>query len=235
METLFEALKQSLGSGQPIAYLIALAAGILTSFTPCVYPIIPVTIGFIGANAAGSRGKAFILSVSYVTGIAVTYSALGAIAALTGSLFGRASTSPISYLIIGNIFILLGLSMLGVFNLPAFSFLAKLRPKTKAHGALPAFFVGLISGLVVGPCTAPVLAVILAYVATAKSIVYGTTILFTFAFGMGFLLILLGTFTGLLLSMPKAGAWLEKVKKGFGWVLLFGGEYFIYMAGALSI
>jgi len=242
MEGLVEALKHYLEAGNLIAYLIALAAGILASFTPCVYPILPITIGFIGANAAGSKRKGFFLSVSYVMGVAVTYSILGGIAALSGKLFGQASTSPISYFIIANICIILGISMLGVFNLRMPSFLTNIKPnlsgggeKKKAHGLIPAFFVGLASGLVVGPCTAPVLAVILAYVAAKQNLIYGATLLFTFALGMGMLLIVLGTFTGLLVSMPKAGPWLNKIKKIFGWILVLAGQYFLIMAGRLSI
>lgn len=235
MEGFFELFKYYLESGQAFAYIIALLAGILTSFTPCVYPVIPITIGYIGANAAGSKGIGFLLSVSYVIGIAVTYSILGSIAALTGKIFGQASTSPISYFIVANLCILLGVSMLGVFNIPIPSFLTGLRPKAKGQGIFAAFFVGLASGLIMGPCTAPVLAVILAYVATRQSLIYGASILFTFALGMGVFLILLGTFTGLIVSMPKAGPWLERVKKVFGWVLVFAGEYFLVMAGRLSI
>lgn len=231
MEGLFKALEYYLESGQTMAYPIALLAGILTSFTPCVYPIIPITVGFIGARSAGSKGKGFLLSLSYVLGIAVTYSILGGIAALSGKVFGQISTSPITYLIIANVCIVLGISMLGVFNLrlPMIQI-----PKTKSLGLLSAFFMGLASGLIVGPCTAPVLAVILTYVATKQNLVFGTSILFTFAFGMGFLLIILGTFTGLLISMPKAGPWLEKIKKIFGWILIVIGQYFLFTAGRLS-
>lgn len=231
MEGLFKALEYYLESGQTMAYPIALLAGILTSFTPCVYPIIPITVGFIGARSAGSKGKGFLLSLSYVLGIAVTYSILGGIAALSGRIFGQISTSPITYLIIANVCIILGISMLGVFNLrlPMIQI-----SKTKSLGLLSAFFMGLASGLIVGPCTAPVLAVILTYVATKQNLVFGTSILFTFAFGMGFLLIILGTFTGLLISMPKAGPWLEKIKKIFGWILIVIGQYFLFTAGRLS-
>lgn len=237
MEGLFEALKQSLESGHIVAYGIALVAGILTSFTPCVYPVIPITVGYIGANAAGSKRKGFTLSVSYVMGMAVTYSLLGGTAALTGKIFGQVSTSPISYLIIANICILFGISMLGVFDLriPSFLTRAHIGSRPKRGSVLPAFLVGLASGLVVGPCTAPVLAVILTYVATKQNLFYGVSILFTFACGMGFLLIMLGTFTGLIVSMPKAGPWLNKIKKVFGWIMILAGEYFLIVAGRLSI
>ncbi|MFH1753005.1 MAG: cytochrome c biogenesis protein CcdA [Candidatus Omnitrophota bacterium] len=232
MEGLFEVLKQSLESGHAVAYPIALLAGILTSFTPCVYPVIPITIGYIGAKSGGSKGKGFILSLSYIVGIAITYSVLGGIAALTGRLFGQISMSPITYFLIANICIVLGVSMLGVFEirLPSIQFSG-----VKGKGIFPAFLMGLAAGLVMGPCTAPVLAVILTYVAAKQNLLYGTTILFTFAFGMGFLLIVLGTFTGIIVSMPKAGPWLDKIKKGFGWILILAGQYFLFTAGKLSI
>lgn len=237
MEGLFESLKLYLESASVAAYVVALLAGIITSFTPCVYPVIPITIGYIGAKSAGSRGKGFLLSISYVTGIAVTYSILGGVAALTGRIFGQVSTSPVTYLIVANVCVILGISMIGGFNLRLPGFLTKLSAGGggKGHGALQAFFVGAASGLIMGPCTAPVLAVILTYVAARQNLFYGASILFTFAFGMGFLLILLGTFTGLLVSMPKAGPWLEKIKKALGWILVLAGEYFLFVAGKLSI
>ncbi|MEE8360419.1 MAG: cytochrome c biogenesis protein CcdA [Candidatus Omnitrophota bacterium] len=232
MEGLFEILKQSLESGQAIAYPVALLAGILTSFTPCVYPVIPITIGFIGARSTGSKGKGFMLSLCYVIGIAITYSILGGIAAFTGSLFGQISRSPITYLVIANICVILGISMLGVFELklPSFQFKG-----IKGKGLFSAFAMGMASGLIMGPCTAPVLAVILTYVAAKQNLIYGTTILFTFAFGMGFLLIVLGTFTGIIVSMPKAGPWMDRIKKAFGWILIIVGQYFLFTAGRLSI
>jgi thiol:disulfide interchange protein DsbD len=243
MEGLFETLQYGLESGGFITYPIALLAGILTSFTPCMYPVIPITIGFIGARSAGSKGKGFLLSVAYVTGMAITYSILGAIAALTGSLFGQISTSPIIYFVIANICIVLGISMLGGFSLrlPAIFEKAGLvgqkigQGSAGSKGLLPAFLMGLASGLIVGPCTAPVLAVILAYVASKQNIIHGASVLFTYAFGLGFLLMLLGTFTGLLVSIPKAGPWMERIKKGFGWILVLVGQYFLFTAGKLAI
>ena len=235
MEGFFQSLGDYLQTGSAIAYIVVLAGGILTSFTPCIYPIIPVTLGYIGANAAGSKTKGLLLSIFYVAGMAFTYSALGAAAALTGRLFGVGLTNPVVYFLVGNFWILLALSMLGVFSLPNIKLFSGPNKSPDSHGMLSAFIVGLLAGLVVSPCTAPVLAVILAHVAAKKDLVYGCSLLFTYAFGMGAVLIALGAFTGLLVSMPKAGPWLEKIKKGFGWILLFGGEYFLIMAGRLSI
>ena len=95
--------------------------------------------------------------------------------------------------------------------------------------------MGIISGLVAGPCTAAVLAALLAYVAAKHNLIYGVSLLFTFSMGMGVLLILIGTFAGILVALPKPGPWMEKVKKGIGWALIFLGEYFLVQMGRLLI
>lgn len=219
-----------------MAYIAVFIGGILTSFTPCVYPVLPITIGVIGAQAAGKRSRAFILSVIYVLGIATTYAALGAFAALTGKLFGRSAASPIPYIIIGNICILLGLSRFGIINIPSFDFGSKARERgQRKMGFIGIYLVGLASGLIVGPCTAAVLGAILAFVATKQNIIFGVTLLFTFAIGMCILLVVLGTFTGLLSSLPRAGAWMEKIERFFGWALIIIGEYFLITAGKFLI
>jgi len=222
--------------GAPIiAYMAVFIGGIAVSFTPCVYPVLPITISYIGAASSGSKSRAFLLSLFYVIGMAFTYAILGGIAALTGSLFGQISKSPLTYFFVGNICLLLGLSMLGVFELPIPGFLKNQKAVSKGKGIISSFLVGMASGLVVGPCTAAPLAVILTYVATKQNLFFGMTLLFVFAFGMGLILIALGTFTGLLTSLPKAGLWMEKIKKVFGWILLLVGEYFLITMGKLLI
>lgn len=215
-----------------VSYVVVFLGGIMVSFTPCVYPLIPVTAAFIGANSAGSRGRGFLLSFFYVLGIAVTYSFLGAVAALGGRLFGEISTNPWTYLIVGNIFLLLGLSMLDLFVLPIPGFLRSGRPFFKGKRRLAgALLVGASSGFVVGPCTAPVLGAVFAYVATKQNLFFGITLLFAFAFGMGLLLIFVGTFAGAAASLPKSGKWLNIVKKLFAILLIICAEYFIILAG----
>jgi cytochrome c-type biogenesis protein len=213
-------------SGSPLDYLAAFFGGILVSFTPCVYPLIPITAAFIGAGSAGSRSRGFVLSVAYVTGIAVTYALLGLAASLTGTIFGSIATSPAAYFIAGGMIILFGFSMLDLFVIPL-PRLIKL-PVLKEKNALSAFILGLSSGLIASPCLTPVLGSILVYLTAKKSLVYGTTLLFTFAYGMGAVLILIGTFSAALVNLPKSGKWLGYVKK-FGAFLLVGiGLYFIY-------
>ncbi len=212
-----------------IDLLLAFGAGVLVSFSPCVYPLAPITLSFIGVNSSGSKTKGFVFSCVYVLGLAVTYSCLGAFAALTGKLFGQIATSPISYLIAGNIFILFGLSFFGVFDLPGFG--VYLQNKIKINSLFTVFLLGMVSGLVVGPCTAPALGAILVFVATKQNLFYGISLLFAFAYGVGALLILLGTFGGILLGLPKAGSWLIKVKRVAGIILILAGEYFLIQAG----
>jgi len=232
-------LQEYLSAGSLLAYPAAFLAGLLISFTPCVYPIIPIQLGFIGGRVAaahteggdsqGANGRGFILSVLFVTGMALVYAALGAFASLTGNLFGIWAASPWTYIIVGNVVLLLALSMLDVFTLPTPQFLTKWNPERKGNGYVAALLVGASSGLVVGPCTAPALGAALAYVGAQGSVVFGTTILFTFAFGMGALMIVLGTFGGALL--PRSGMWMIKVKKAFGVVMIVVAEYMLLEAG----
>ncbi len=215
----------------PFSYLLIFSGGVLTSFTPCVYPLIPVTIGYIGANSAGTKTRAFFLSLSYVLGIATVYSFLGTVAALGGKIFGEISANPWTYLVVGNIFLLLGLSMMGLFT---FSFPGLLRLNGNVsvkRGILGAFAVGIAAGFIIGPCTAPILGAVLAYVGSRQNILLGVSLLFTYAFGMGLLLLLVGTFTGLAASLPKSGKWLNIIKKIFGLILIACAEYFILRAG----
>ena len=214
-------------------YLFIFLGGILTSFTPCVYPLIPITVSYIGASSADRRGRAFALSLAYVLGISVAYSCLGVVAALGGRIFGQVSASPWTYLIIGNIFLILGLSMLEVFTIPMPGFLKRSgAASAKKKGLIGAFIVGISAGFVIGPCTAPALGAVLAYVAGRQNILLGISLLFTFALGMGLLLLLIGTFSGFAASLPKSGRWLNAVKKVFGIILIICAEYFIIVAGS---
>lgn len=222
-----------LESYSPLALLGVLLAGVLTSFTPCVYPLVPITITFVGAKASGSRRQAFFLSLFYALGIAITYAVLGMMASLTGKLFGQVQNSPWVFFGVGNIFLLLGLNVLGTFNLALPQVIERL-PQTKT-GYVGSFLVGLAAGLVMGPCTAPVLAVLLGYVASRQNVVFGFLTLFIFAVGMNTLLIIAGTFSGFLTSLPKPGKWMERIKKLLGWGMILIGEYFLIQMGRMLI
>ena len=232
MEEILSQLNTYLQGAPLLALPAAYLAGVLTSFTPCIYPLIPITIGIIGAKSSQTRKRGFLLSLVYVLGLSLVYAALGAIAALSGMFFGQISTSMWAYLIVGNLFLLFGLSMLDVFSLE-FTFLQKWNPSAKGSGVLTAFTFGGISALIAGPCTTPVLGTLLAFVASRQNVVLGFSMLFLFAFGMGSLLIIVGTFTGLLSTIPRSGAWMITIKKAFGFLMIGLGEYFILKAGQL--
>ena len=235
MEGFLQGLEGYLSASPLLAYIAVFLSGVLTSFTPCVYPMIPITIAYIGGRSGESRLKGLFLSIFYVIGMAATYSALGAFAAMTGKLFGAASTNPILYLVVANVFIFLGLSMLDVFTLPIPSFLTSRQPGKKSGGYFGAFLVGLLAGTVAAPCTAPVLGVVLTFVAAKQNVIYGMTLLFIFSIGLGTLLIIVGTFAGLMSSLPKTGTWSVVIKKFFGWVMIGTGEFFLVQAGILFV
>lgn len=224
-------LEPRLDSFSPLAYVIVFAAGVLTSFTPCVYPMIPVTVTYIGGAQAGSKKRAATRTLVYVLGIAIVYASLGAFAALSGQFFGQISTNPWIYFAVGNLIILFGLSMLDAVVIPMPGILS--RGGKKGDGYLGALVMGMASGFVAAPCTAPVLGTILIYVGSRGNVPYGASLLFTFALGLGFLLLLLGIFAGALASLPRAGAWMVTIKKVFGFAMILVGEYFLIRMGAL--
>ena len=226
------------GSGQEIlegnfilTYFSVFFAGVLTSFTPCIYPMIPITIGIVGGQEKAGRFHAFILSLAYVLGMAMTYACLGIIASLSGQFFGSVSSNPVTLLIVANVIILFGLSMLDVFMLPIPQFFLKSHTGTSKKGLFGVFLMGIASGLIAAPCTTPVLGVLITYVATKKNVVFGSTLLFTFSMGMNTLLLAIGTFTGLVTALPKSGMWMVRVKKFMGFLLILMGEYFLIQAG----
>ena len=223
-------LKLALQNDILLSYGLIFLAGILTSFEPCIYTMLPVTMTFIASQAGGSRIKGFFLSIVYVLGIAVTYTLLGTIAALTGSIFGQLQTSAWPNLIMGLVCIGLALSMFDYYEIRMPAVINNLAGKRVGSGFITIFFLGLISGLVVGPCAGAVLLVALAYVAKTHNPFYGSTLLFTFSLGMGLLLILVGTFSGLLMTLPKAGRWMGNIRKIMGVAMSVLGIYFIYNA-----
>jgi thiol:disulfide interchange protein DsbD len=207
--------------------LAVFAGGLLVSFTPCIYPLLPLTISYIGIEAGGSKRNAFILSLLYVCGIAVIYALLGLIASLTGTIFGKFSSSPITHIFLGIVIIIFGFSMSGFISIPI-PFLRLIKfPQLKKGDKFGAFVLGLSSGLVASPCLTPVLGSILLYLTVEKSLFYGSLLLFVFAFGMGSSLIIASIFSAALLSVPKLGKWMKYISKALALVLIIAGLYFI--------
>lgn len=210
-----------------IAFVIVFVGGILSSLTPCVYPMIPITLAVIGAQAGKKKLKGFVLSLFYVLGIAVTFSILGIVAARTGVMFGSISNHPAVLIIIALIFLMMGLSLLGLFVLQLPSSVASRLQRKKGKGFLGAFLTGLVAGLVISPCISPILVVILAWVAKSGSLIMGAGLLFTYALGLGLLFILIGTFSGIIKTLPKSGGWMEIIERGLGLILIILAIVFI--------
>jgi thiol:disulfide interchange protein DsbD len=209
-----------------LTLVIAYGLGVLTSFTPCVYPLIPVTVSVFGARKT-TRLRAFLLSVCYALGIAATYSALGALTAFTGTLFGSLMTNSLVIGGIGLVFGALALSMAGLFEIGLPPSLHERLSSVGGAGFLGAFSMGLVAGFVAAPCTGPILVGILAFVSTSGSPVAGIAILFSYALGIGLLFVVIGTFSGVAASMPKSGRWMEVVRSVFAAVLFGAALYFV--------
>ena len=206
-------------------YLASFGFGFQTSLTPCVYPMIPITLGIFGARGKDvSRGRALLLATAYVVGMGLTYASLGVIIALIGGQFGTILANPFVVVPIVLVFAALAASMFGAFelNLPA-SWQARLN-QVGGRGFRGAFAMGMVGGLIAAPCTGPFLLGLLTFVATSRSVVGGGSLLFIYAIGMGVLFWVLAAFA---MSLPRSGRWMEWVKSAGGILLLLGGIYFL--------
>ncbi len=229
LQTLTESLHQ-----RPVVAIAALfGAGVLTSFTPCIYPMIPITAGILTGSGQEnqSRARTVGLTLTYVTGLALFYAILGLIAGLTGTLFGTISSHPWARLAIGILLLIFALAMLDVFSVSA-----PQRLLNWVHGlgggSYPAvFLLGATSGIVAAPCGAPAFAVVLTWVAATGSAVWGFVYLFVFSLGMMTLLVAVGLSSGLLSALPKAGRWMVWIKKAAGIVILAMAQYYFIQAG----
>ncbi len=212
------------------ALLFAFLVGLATSLTPCIYPMIPITLAVLGARKADqSHLRGFAIALTYVLGIAFTYSILGVIAASTGGAFGRALGNINTITVVALVFVVMGLSMYGLINfqIPAF-IQTKLGFAHRTSGFAGAFSAGLVAGVVASPCVGPVLISILTYIAQTQNLVFGFFYLFVFALGIGFPFLILGTFSQLIGRLPKAGAWMEFIKFVFGTVMIGMAFYYIH-------
>jgi thioredoxin:protein disulfide reductase len=230
--TVEEALTKSIG----FALLIVFLAGILTSFTPCIFPMIPITLAVLGHNAERKRSTNILLSILYVLGIATTYSILGIIAASTGSLFGSLLSSSTAVIAIAFIFLLMSLGMFGLYDIKLPHFVEqwlhrKSQAKSAHHHHRPhfgkAYLSGLFAGLVASPCVGPVLVSILTYVGQSGDHFKGFILLFTYALGLGQIFILLGAVSEVKTLLPKSGPWMDGLKFIFGSMML--GAFYYYL------
>lgn len=208
----------------PPTVLFALTAGLLTALTPCVYPMIPITISIFGAKTGVSRGRALALATFYVAGIAFMFGALGTVFALLGKAFGTFLANPWVIVPLAVFFVLMGASMFGAFELALPSGLQNRLARIGGKGFGGAFLMGLVGGIIAAPCTGPPLAGILAYVATTRDAVYGFALLATYAVGIGLPFWALAGFS---MSLPRSGPWMESVKSVFGIALFTAALYYL--------
>jgi thiol:disulfide interchange protein DsbD len=201
--------------------------GVLASLTPCVYPMIPVTVSVIGAGSGGRPLRGFFLSVLYVLGMSLTYAALGVAAAWTGGLFGAWASHPALRIVVAALFVVLALGMFDVIYIQAPAALTSRLGGARGAGAAGAFLTGAASGAVVGPCVGPLLVAVLVYVAGLGSKLMGFLIMWTFSLGLGVLFLVVGTFSGAVAGLPRSGVWMVRLKNLFGVLLLAAALYYL--------
>jgi cytochrome c-type biogenesis protein len=261
MEWLTQTLAGLLDSGGTFggalgALVVAYLGGILSSLTPCVYPMIPITISVIGGTASRDRSvqthrwrDVAVRSLVYVSGMAVVYAFLGVVAGLTGRVFGTLTQSAGWYMFLGTTFSLGSLVMIGVIPFDPMALLDRMGrffrggsgARHPTHSAtqhrevtlLGAFTLGASSGFIASPCTTPVLTAILAYIAKTQSVGLGLLLMLGFALGLGTLLVVVALFTGALQFLPRSGAWMDRIKLASGLLLLGMGHYLVFRAGNL--
>lgn len=217
-----------------IAILLCFVSGILTSLTPCVYPMIPITINIFGRINAASRSasgkfniRTFHAAGVYVAGMCFTYSVLGLLSGLTGSLFGRLLQSGFVLGFLTLLFVALSFGQLGLFKitLPS-SWQTKLSSLGHTENSFGIFLMGLFAGLIVSPCVGPVLAGILAFVFETSNAWLGLIYFFSFSLGLGVLFLLIGGFSGILAALPRSGPWMERVNRLLAMCLLVAAAYY---------
>jgi cytochrome c-type biogenesis protein len=226
-----------------VALPIVFGGGVVASLTPCIYPMIPVTVAIIGGSATAGDGQAptsrtriVALTLAYAVGLAVVYASLGLLAGITGTIFGSISTNPWFSFLLANLLVLFGLMVIDVVPVPIppalLDWAASIRSRGRLIGAAG---MGAASGIVVAPCGAPVMATVLTWIATTRSAGLGFLYLFVFSMGMSTLLIVVGLFSGSVARLPRAGPWMVWVKRAFAAMTLVGAEYYlVHMGGLLT-
>lgn len=211
------------GGAHP-SLLFALGYGVLTALTPCVYPMIPITVSIFGAKAGVPRGRALALATAYVAGIAAMFGGLGTSFGLLGRAFGTFLANPWVIVPLALFFFAMGLSMFGAFEVALPSGLQGRLSRVGGRGLVGAFAMGLVAGIIAAPCTGPPLASLLAYVATTRNASWGFLLLATYGAGVGLPFWLLAGFS---MSLPRPGRWMEWVKSVFGIALFAAALYYL--------
>ncbi|MCG6960510.1 thioredoxin fold domain-containing protein [bacterium BMS3Abin03] len=213
-------------NGILLGLIIVFLGGLALNLTPCVYPLIPITIGFFGGQSEGSTKRLAVMGILFVVGLAVTYSVIGVITSLTGAVFGTLLQNPVVIIAVALILIALSLSMFGVYEF-------KLPDKlvAKAGGAkggyYGAFFMGLTLGIVAAPCIGPFVLGLVTYVAAKQDVFFGFIMFFVLALGLGTPYLFLAIFSGKIKKLPRSGEWMQAVEYIFGLILVGMAIYFL--------
>lgn len=211
--------------GLPLTLLAIFVLGLALNLTPCVYPLIPITIGYFSQQSGSSTGRRAALSSFYVLGIAITYSALGVFSALSGKLFGAWLQHPGVLIFFALLMLVMATSMFGLFEMQAPKFIAN-RSGGKS-GLLGALTMGLVIGIVAAPCVGPFVISLIALVSSLQSPMLGFLMFFVLALGLGLPYLFLGIFSSGVSSIPRSGVWMLQVKKGMGFILIAMAFYFV--------
>jgi thiol:disulfide interchange protein DsbD len=212
--------------GLIIGLLFVFLGGLALNLTPCVYPLIPITVGYFGGQSEGSTTKLFFMGILFILGLAVTYSAIGVVTSLTGAIFGALLQNPIVILLIVAIMLALSLSMFGVYEFKLPDSLVNKAGGAKG-GLYGAFFMGLTMGIVAAPCIGPFVLGLVTYVATKQDPFFGFLLFFVLAVGLGTPYLFLAVFSGKIKNLPRAGEWMDAVKHIFGFILIGMALYFL--------
>ena len=211
--------------GLPLTLIAIFVLGLALNLTPCVYPLIPITIGYFGNQSGSSTGRRAALSSVYVLGIAITYSALGVFSALSGKLFGAWLQHPGVLIFFALLMLVMASSMFGLFEMQAPKFITN-RSGGQA-GLLGALTMGLVIGIVAAPCVGPFVISLIALVSSLQSPMLGFLMFFVLALGLGLPYLFLGIFSSGVASIPRSGVWMLQVKKAMGFILIAMAFYFV--------
>ena len=216
--------------GSFVAFLAIFLIGLALNLTPCVYPMLSVTVSLFGTQSDTNTARVFVKAVVYVLGIASMYSVLGVTAAMSGGLFGNWLQSPWVLGAIGALLFGLALSMFGVYQIQAPYWLTSKLGGTTGTGFISLFISGLVVGIFAAPCIGPPVIALLALVGQKGDPLFGFWAFFILSLGLGFPYLILGTFSGLLKKVPRSGAWLIWVERIFGVVLVGAALFYISLA-----
>ncbi len=204
--------------------------GLGLNLTPCVYPMLSITVSLFGRQTGGHHHHSALKAIVYVLGMAAMYSALGVTAALTGGFFGSFLQNTYILLAIGAVLVALALSMFGFYQINAPSWILQRIGAPKHVGLIGIFFSGLMVGIIAAPCVGPPVIALLAIVGSRGEPLYGFLVFFVLSIGLGTPYLILGTFSELLRKIPKSGVWLIWMERFFGVVLLAMAAYYFLIA-----